>query len=435
MNKSDKIVVVGAGATGQSVVNFLSTKVDDILLVDEKMSAEKLSRIKKKNNSIKIANEITSDILEAANYIILSPGVSPHKDVFQVHQEKLIGDIEVFARYCSKPIIGITGTNGKSTVVTLLGDIFIKAGISVGIGGNLGTPALDLLAQDYSVYILELSSFQLELTNSLQLEIGCILNITPDHLDRHANFSEYIKIKQKIFTFSKKLITNRHDANTIDVNSENTLSFGLTKPQHINEFGINEDGKYLGAYNNDLVKISDLQIIGEHNYLNVLATLSICSLYNIKDTVIKDVIYGFAGLPYRMQIVSQAKKALWINDSKSTNVGSLIASVQGLLKLKRKIILLMGGDAKKQNFSALSGDILDAVKIIIIYGRDKESILNDLQYENIMLENDLSAAVKTAFVHVSENELVLLSPGCASFDMFPNYIARGLEFNKIVNAL
>jgi UDP-N-acetylmuramoylalanine--D-glutamate ligase len=349
-----------------------------------------------------------------------------------------VGDIELFAQCVQSPVIAITGSNGKSTVTVLLGEILKHAGRKVAVGGNIGVPALELLDDEkYDIYVLELSSFQLETTWTLNPVIATVLNIAADHMDRYASMNDYIASKAKIFNGNGKMLLNADEPATDSLlqAGREKIFFGSAAPVSDKDYGLSElDGSlYLFRGKQLLMAAEEIRLTGQHNLLNVLAAWALASNIGIEDHIIKDAVAKFSGLPHRMEWLASVDDVDWINDSKGTNVGATVAAIKGL---NRPVILIAGGIAKDADFSPLREVVEPHVKAVILIGRDAEKIAAVLSgLVAVSHAGDMDDAVKQAGELAQPGDVVLLSPACASFDMYQNFEHRGNEFRRCVGGL
>ncbi|MCB1660047.1 MAG: UDP-N-acetylmuramoyl-L-alanine--D-glutamate ligase, partial [Pseudomonadales bacterium] len=353
---------------------------------------------------------------------------------------KIIGDIELFCRAVDKPIVAITGSNAKSTVTTLVGLMAQNAGINVAVGGNLGTPVLELLQQSADLYVLELSSFQLETTHSLRAAAAVVLNISEDHMDRYANMQAYHQAKHRIYRHCYFYVTNRQDLLTVPLLPEAIphTSFGLDKPD-LNTYGvIREQGiSYLAKGQTKLLASHEMGIFGEHNIANALAALALGEAVNIPMAAMLQTLKEFTGLKHRCQLVTKHQGVAWYNDSKGTNVGATLAAINGLgAAISGKILLIAGGVGKGQDFSSLSPALAQYGKAVILLGEDASKIDEAVTapISKIYVQS-LAVAVEQAAQLAKEGDAVLLSPACASFDMFKHYEDRGEQFVALVKSI
>jgi UDP-N-acetylmuramoylalanine--D-glutamate ligase len=395
-----------------------------------------------------------SELIANADVILISPGIdSTNKEIAPYISEDclVIGDVELFCQLNNERdnpinILAITGSNGKSTVVSLLAHLASSLGVNAQLGGNIGQPVLDVFTDEIidkntvipELLILELSSFQLETLTSMQAIATSVLNVSDDHLDRHNTMENYKRIKQNIYKQGKLAITNRDDLATKSPNqSQPLLSFGSDKPKE-KEFGINVlEGKASLAFGrNILIQLDQLPLAGMHNALNYLAALAFgySTGWSINEMV--NNLSGFKGLSHRCQRVESQDGITWINDSKATNVGATIAAINGLaqtLSSKQRLILIAGGDGKGADFKPLITPLTEHVSKVITFGKDGNKIANLVG--NSSKVTDLFEAVKVAKSNANEGDVILLSPACASLDMFKNFSERGEQFVTAVAQL
>lgn len=432
-------VIIGLGETGFACARFLAQRNIPCVVLDSRSHPPKMDELQKKFPQIPIyTGGFNAAILAKAKTLILSPGISKDLPDFRVlpPTSEIIGDIELFVRHASAPIVAITGSNGKSTVTTLLGEMAKAAGLKVGVGGNLGIPALDLLDPTQELYILELSSFQLETTYSLHAKVATILNITPDHMDRYETFEQYLTAKLRIFQHCEKIVFNRQDPlveNHLPAQIAK-ISFGLDAPTE-GMYGLWEDHLALGK--TPLLSLKALKLFGRHNVANALAALALGASVGLPQSAMLTALKTFKGLPHRCEWVRELADVQWINDSKGTNVGATVSALQGLREdIRGKWILIAGGVAKNADFSPLKAVVAECCRQVILIGEAGSELQTLLQGEVPCVRvNSLSEAVKQAQTLAETGDGVLLSPACASFDMFRNFEDRGEVFKKEVLAL
>ncbi|GJM04343.1 MAG: UDP-N-acetylmuramoylalanine--D-glutamate ligase [marine bacterium B5-7] len=436
-------VIVGLGKTGLSCVRYLLAKGLNIAVTDSRLDPPGLSTLKTEFNSVPVfLDGINAEVLLKSEQIILSPGVSLNNAAIKeaiANGIPVFGDIELFCQSAKAPIIAISGSNGKSTVTTLVAEMTVQAGLKTCVGGNLGTPALELLNEDNpDLYVLELSSFQLETTFSLSAHASVVLNVSPDHMDRYANADEYANAKKKIYSGTGLMVINQDDpvVKAMEAKSRKIISFTLGKPEK-NNFGIIQDNgeAWLCHGNDKIIKQDELGIKGEHNVANALAAMALAHSVNVPVAAMAETLKNFFGLEHRCQRVATINKVEWFNDSKATNVGACIASIKGLCT-HGKIILIAGGDSKGADLSSLSPIIKQHVKYVLLLGIDAKKIAEVIDSE---IKRDFVADMDEA-VNIAKNvamagEVVLLAPACASLDMYENYQQRGNAFVAAVNAL
>jgi UDP-N-acetylmuramoylalanine--D-glutamate ligase len=431
-------VVVGLGKTGLSCVRFLRRLGYAVAVNDTRRQPPGLEELQRDFPDVEFSlGSLDESLLLRAAEIICSPGISIQEPALLSARLNagipVIGDIELFCRATTAPIVAITGSNAKSTVTTLVGLMAEKAGIRVGVGGNLGTPVLELLDERNTLYVLELSSFQLETTHSLQAAAAVILNISEDHMDRYKNLQEYHRAKDRIFRNCHFYVTNRQDSLTTPLSpvAAPHTSFGTDMPEHDSWGVIREDGQsWLAFGSQKLMPSSEMLIFGEHNIANALAALALGSAVNIPLDAMLSVLREFPGLDHRCQLVTRSRGVAWYNDSKGTNVGATLAALDGLGPvISGKIILVAGGQGKGQDFTPLSASLARFGKSVILLGEDADRIAAALA-DGIPRERvgSLEAAVQRAAELAVPGDAVLLSPACASFDMFKGYDDRGRCF-------
>lgn len=432
-----KVAVVGLGLTGQSCVRFLLKQGITPTLFDTRTALDKSAITQQFGPLV-----INLGSLDAANFddfelLLVSPGIAvSHPSIAAARQTGCLiwGDIELFAHFVKAPVVAITGSNGKTTVTTLLGKMAENSGITAATGGNIGIPVLDLLPDSsIELYILELSSFQLETTYQLPLIAATILNVTDDHLDRYQGFNEYAQAKQRIFHHSDWAVVNRQDLLTYPQQpaDNQVISFGSDAPSDLAQFGIKDSGLYCG--DKLLILAEDIAMIGKHNHLNALAAIALGDKAGLSLSSMIDTLKSFGGLEHRCQQISAKDNIRWLNDSKATNVGATLAALDGLADHSGKLIVIAGGDAKGADLTPLKKPFSDHVDRLIVIGRDKQ-LFCDI-YRQAICCDDLTSAVLQARQLANAGDIVLLSPACASLDMFENYIDRGQCFISAVEGL
>ncbi len=430
------IVIVGLGKTGVSCARFLSEKGYMIAMMDSRKQPPELGTIQQQFPDILIkTGGFDATWMQQADMIVLSPGVDPrHADIEAAKQSgvEIVGDVELFARYANAPIVAITGSNGKSTVTTLLAEMAQQADRNIKVGGNLGTPALDLITEPApDFYIVELSSFQLETVSSLNAFASVVLNISPDHMDRYDSQQDYQNTKAKIYSGDGVMVINVDDAfvRQLPRQGRNTITFGSNADFSL----ITKQGKqWLAEQGLPLIEVNKLKIIGKHNIDNALAALALASAIALPMPAMLTALQQYSGLAHRCRLVGDNKGVRWFNDSKATNVGACIAAIEGLADTGN-IILIAGGVAKEQDFSELTHSLQQYVRAVILLGEDGELILESIPKQlEIYSVTTLQDAVSTANEIAVAGDNVLLSPACASFDMFSGYAERGDMFEALV---
>ena len=441
---SSKIkAVVGIGATGFSVARHLSQLGQHFVMLDTRQEPPLLELFNSEFPDIQVSlGELSLESLKGADEVILSPGLSRQMPPIQAAIElniPVINDIELFSRSADAPIVAITGSNGKSTVTTIVGQMCTAAGYLVGVGGNLGTPALDLLNQGAQFYILELSSFQLESISSLCAEAATVLNISPDHMDRYKTLLDYHQAKHRIFNGARQVIVNRNDRLSSPLVGEKVKvsSFGIDRPD-FGGFGLvnDEDGQSWLAYEFDrLIPESDLGISGSHNTSNALAALALGSAIHLPLESMLNVLRQFTGLPHRYQVVRVLCGVIYINDSKATNLGATLSAIKAL-SASNNVILIAGGQGKGQDFSILASALNGVVRKLLLIGEASFEIDAAVSKKiDTIYAIDIEDAVGISREIAKSGDVILLSPGCASFDMFDSFEDRGQRFISAVEGL
>jgi len=435
-------VVVGIGTTGLSVARHLSQMGERFVMLDTRMQPPCLEQLKAELPEVPVAlGELAMDSFDGADEVVLSPGLSRQNPAIQAALKSgisVISDIELFARAANAPIVAITGSNGKSTVTTLLGEMCVTAGVAAGVGGNLGVPALALLDEATELYVLELSSFQLESVYGLNAEVATVLNISPDHMDRYNSLLDYHQAKHRIFNGARQVVVNREDKLSVPLVSGTVKqwSFGLDKPD-FGGFGLlDQDGEPWLSYQFErLMPEAELGIKGRHNTRNALAALALGSAIELPMADMLAVLRQFSGLPHRCQTVKNLAGVTYINDSKATNVGATLAAIRGLAG-ENNLVLIAGGQGKGQDFSPLANAMTGQVKQLVLLGEDAV-VIDDAVGGRVptVFATSLQSAVEAAQQVVEAGDVVLLSPACASFDMFSSFEDRGEQFAKVVGGL
>jgi len=433
-------VVVGLGKTGLSAVRYLRANGVAVSVTDSRAEPPGLAELRAFDQKIPVrCGGFDSSLLAEAQLVVISPGVAARGEFFDAARARglpVVGDIELFARAATAPVAGITGTNGKSTVTTLLGRMAERAGCRVRTGGNLGEPALTLLDPQAQLYVLELSSYQLESTDSLQLAAAAVLNVSPDHLDRYADTEQYAAAKARIFRRCGTAIVNADDARVRAMVSaeQRQLRFSL-QPGAPVEFGLIEQGGtlYLARDGQPLLAAKELKMPGRHNLANALAALALGEALGLPAAALLAELREFTGLAHRTQWIADVAGVRYIDDSKGTNVGATIAAVAGL---PGPLLLIAGGDGKGQDFAPLRDALQAKVRYALLIGRDAR-LLGQVLEGTCTIEYcaSLEAAVLAAARVARRGDTVLLSPACASLDMFRDYAHRGAVFAAAVRGL
>ena len=437
-------IVVGLGKSGMSLVRFLAQQGVRFAVADTRANPPELATLQRDYPEVEVrCGELDVDFLCRASELYVSPGLAlatPALREAAARGVKMSGDIDLFTRHAKAPIVAITGSNAKSTVTTLVGEMAAAAGRKVAVGGNIGTPALDLLSDEVELYVLELSSFQLETTERLGAEVATCLNISEDHMDRYDGMAQYHLAKHRIFRGARQVVVNRDDALSRPLIADQVpcWTFGLGKPD-FKRFGLIEEGgeKYLAFQFETLMPTAELKIRGAHNQSNALAALALGHAVGLPFEAMLQTLRRFAGLPHRCQWVRELRGVGYYDDSKATNVGAALAAIEGLgADIAGKLVLIAGGDGKGADFSALKAPVAKFCRAVVLLGRDAEQIAEALGDAAPLLRvKTLDEAVQRCAELAQSGDAVLLSPACASLDMFKNFEERGRLFAQAAEGL
>lgn len=434
--KNKQITVLGLGVTGLGIVRFLLSHGLAPKVVDSRATPPGIDWLKEHapNLDTHFGNLDDAELC-SSNMIIISPGLSlkiPAVANAINAGVEVIGDVELFARINTKPVVAITGSNGKSTVVTLAYEVLKEAGYKVALGGNIGTAVLDLLNDDFDVYALELSSFQLDTTTSLKPVSATVLNVSEDHLDRYDSYQAYIDSKLCIYDGAELIVVNADDIQTHPVERGTTplISFGAQQGDY--HLAQHNGETHFMLKGDAFLPVDTLAVVGKHNYLNTLAVMALLSSFEVSKDQYKNALGQFNGLAHRCQFVAELNGVKYFNDSKATNVGATIAAIDSLASDGENLIVIAGGDAKGADLNALKPYIEQHVKALICFGKDASDLaaITNKSY----LTNNMEEAVALANVLSSTGNIVLLAPACASIDMYNNYMQRGDDFIQCVMA-
>lgn len=423
------VLVAGYGVTGQSVARYYQSRGVEVEVWDENADS----------GAAVVLHRDVPESLADFERLVLSPGVAANSEIAQRAAHAGIpvtSDIEIFLDAAEAPVLGVTGSNGKSTVTTLVAELLRAAGLDAQAGGNLGPAALDLLERrvpDY--YVLELSSFQLETTANLRLAAGAVTNVSPDHLDRHGSIEAYAAIKASVLQRADVAIFNRddHRVSAAAAGLEHTISYGLGPPT-ADGFGlIDRDGEtFLAKGRNALLPVGELKMVGRHNQSNALAALAMLDAVGIEPARVTGALAAFRGLPHRTERIAEIGGVTYVNDSKATNPASTIAALQGL---DVPVVLLAGGESKAADFSELAAAAEGRVRLAVVFGSDAAVLADALGSAcPVRRADDLASAFEAGRSSAQPGDLVLLSPACASLDQFSNYVERGDAFRALVEA-
>ncbi len=440
LNQNSRVVVVGLGETGFSVAKFLNKLSIPFAVIDSRDKPPLNDALLEAYPDTPVfTGGFDKAAFDVATHLIVSPGVSLKE--ISIHNAlfagaKLVSDIDLFACSVNEPIVAITGSNGKSTVTTMLGAMGNAAGVKTAIGGNLGVAALDLLDIDdvVNLYVLELSSFQLERVSLLNAQVATVLNVTEDHLDRHDGIEGYAKEKQNVFSGDGVMVLNYDDpiVRKMDDKNRATLFFSVieNKGFHLQNY---QNEKWLMNGKQRLMKQQELSVEGLHNVANALAALAMGTAIGLSEVAMCEALREFKGLSHRMQRVAKFRGVTWINDSKATNIGACVAALQGY---QEKVVLIAGGDAKGADMMALVPALKEKAKTVVLMGKDAAMIERAINgsVPTYRVET-IQQAVAIAVGLVKDGDSVLLSPACASIDQYKNYKDRGNKFTEAVLAL
>lgn len=422
------ITIIGLGKTGLSCVDYFKNKEAKIQVIDTRTNPPEVEKLDK--NIPLHTGSLNNEWLLKSDLIVMSPGLALATPAIQEAIQtgvEVVGDVELFCREAKAPIIAITGSNGKSTVTTLTYEMAKQAGIKVGIGGNIGVPVLSLLDEEYDLFVLELSSFQLETTTSLKAKAATVLNISEDHMDRYNSIVDYCVAKLRIYDNAENIIVNGEDAQTYPKQGvKNMIRFAQQNAEYTMSNGI--------LYSGDTAVINTEQMLisGRHNEMNALAAIALAEAANIPRAGIIKALQIYGGLPHRFQTVVTNDGVHWINDSKATNVGSTVAALNGL-EVTGTLYLLLGGDGKAADFSELKPLISKPNIVCYCFGQDGAELAK-LSVQSVLVET-MEQAVSAIRPKLKKGDMLLLSPACASLDQFKNFEQRGDVFVALAQRL
>jgi UDP-N-acetylmuramoylalanine--D-glutamate ligase len=440
-------LILGLGETGLSCARYFKRLKLPFTLLDSRLNPPKLSEFQKEFPQTPYhLGSFDPVYFKFCNELIVSPGIDLNEkniaSIIKQSQLTPLGDIELFAQQARAPLIAITGSNAKGTVTSIVGDMIRQSNLKVAVGGNIGKPALDLLDEPQpDFYVLEISSFQLETTYSLRPKLACILNISPDHLDRHKTLAAYIQAKQRIYHACEIALWNREDRTTYpESKTKKTISFGFDPSKSDSQgFCLQriKQKNYLAEGHQILLPVEKMLLKGRHNWANALAALTIGHAIGLRTPEMLTALCQFKGLPHRCQWVREHKGVSWYNDSKATNIGATLAALNGFgPSIPGKIILIAGGLGKGANFSLLNEAVKRYVKKMILIGQDAPLLKNTLEKStSVAISANMEQAVNLAYRTATPGDIVLLSPACASMDMFKNYEERGDIFTGLAQGI
>ncbi len=434
-----RALVVGLGLTGLSCARYLVRLGYEVTAVDTRAQPPKLDALRQELPQVSVqTGTLAPALFEVPGLLVVSPGLSVNEPLIAhavAGGARPIGDIELFAQAARAPVLAITGANGKSTVTAMVGEMCRAGGLKTAVGGNIGVPALELLeAETPQVYVLELSSFQLETTWSLDAHAAAVLNLTPDHMDRYGSMDAYASAKARIFRGHGAMVLNADDALVARMATpgRRVLRFALGAPAGDDDYGVVQraDGEWLARGTRPLMPAAEVPLAGRHNLANTLAAMALAQTMGVSDDDCRTAVRNFKGLRHRTELVAERDGVRWYDDSKGTNVGATIAALNGM---STPVVLIAGGDGKGQDFSELRTAVAGHARAVVLIGRDAPQIERALgSVVRVRHAPDMRAAVIEAKQLAQNGDVVLLSPACASFDMFRNYEHRGDVFRAAV---
>lgn len=433
-----KTLIVGLGETGLSCARHLAALGQPVAITDSRAQPPGLERLRSEvPDAAVFVGGFSEEALARCDRVVVSPGVCIREPFIRRARDlglEIVGDIELFAREAVAPVVAVTGSNGKSTVTTLVGMMLKRAGLDARVGGNIGTPALDLIdAAEPDFYVLELSSFQLETTESLAPEAATVLNVTPDHMDRYDSAEDYAAAKARIYRNASVAVINRDDAAVTAMagERERVVRFGGDRPEGTDYGLVDEAGEcWLVAGGEHLLSTRRMHLEGRHNLTNALAAAALAEAVGCPRDAVVAALAEFRGLPHRMEWIARLDGVDYINDSKATNVGATLAAVRGM---GRSLVLIAGGDAKNADFDELGRAMGEYGRAVVVIGRDAERIARAMP-EGVPVEraDTIDRAVHVARQLAKPGDAVLLSPACSSLDMFADFADRGRRFAEAV---
>ena len=438
-----RTLVVGLGKTGLSCVRYLTGLGREVAVADSRAHPPGLADLQQRHPGVELrTGEFDREWFATFNELVVSPGIAIADPAIAAAAEQgahIRGDIDLFAEAAQAPIIAITGSNGKTTVTTLVGELARACGVEAAVGGNIGVPALELLTQKPDVYILELSSFQLETTHELNAEVATVLNISDDHMDRYDSKMAYYQAKQRIFRGARHAVVNLDDALSTPM-ARDTLRFICYGFHRVNPetFSTREDdnGLWITWGLDNLLNTRELKLAGLHNISNVMAALAIGQAMGWPLATMARAACQFRGLPHRCEPLAKVADVEYINDSKGTNVGATVAALDSLAPGCNRIVLIAGGDGKGADFAPLARPVSEHCRALVLIGKDRDRLRSALgDNVPVIMADSMQQAVAAAAGLAQEGDRVVLSPACASFDMFTGYEDRGERFRRAVEAL
>jgi UDP-N-acetylmuramoylalanine--D-glutamate ligase len=439
-----RTLIVGLGKTGLSCARHLHARGEQIAITDTRENPPCLQALREELPDVALMlGGLQSSAFAVADRIVLSPGVPVSTPLVRAaidHGVPVLGDIDLFVEAAKAPIVAITGSNGKSTVTSLVGLMAQRAGLRAGVGGNLGEPVLDLLADDAELYIIELSSFQLETTHRLPAHAATVLNLSPDHLDRYPSMEAYAAAKGRVYDEAEIAVINRDDARAAALadGHPRRIGFGLDAPSGPNDVGVApgpEQRAWIYRGSDAWLPVAEIALSGRHNLANALAAVALGAACGLSVSAMRDALRIFRGLQHRSMLIAEAGGVRFIDDSKGTNPGATLAALTGLIPRPEegKAVLIAGGDGKGADFTPLAAAVRRAARAVVLIGRDAPAIAAAIGDDVPVLHaDDMDQAVALAVDRARPGDTVLLSPACASFDMFTDYRDRGRAFAQAV---
>ena len=428
-------LILGLGVTGLSVARFFIRNNISFRIADSRQDPPML-QISKNENLLHdfYFGDWSESLLEDISEVIISPGIAESESIVRWIRAKnisIISDIELFGRYVKAPMIGITGSNGKSTVTQLLGEMALASSLKAYICGNIGNPVMECISDNAELYIVELSSYQLDYTNKLDLFAGVITNISPDHLDRYSSYSNYISSKLSIYDYSMFNIINLNEPEVNGISGDNF--FSIEKNESKCDFFASKKDNFYEVFHQSKVLMTsdDLLVVGKHNIENMLASLTLGYRFGLSVNTMKEAAIEFKGLVHRLEFVSTMNQVDFYNDSKSTNAISTITAINALYTKYTNLVLILGGIAKKEDYSEMFKLINQKVKTVVLIGESSSDFFRHIDGPWVVISESMKEAVEVSKA-VAESGAVVLSPGCASFDMFDNFSNRGEVFKHHV---
>jgi UDP-N-acetylmuramoylalanine--D-glutamate ligase len=441
------VLVLGLGDTGLSSLRWLAKRGARLRAADTRAAPPALGTLREEQPGLRVAlGAFDEALLENVDTVVASPGIALREPLLRAALGRgieVVGDVEVFAREVARRspgarVLGITGTNGKSTVTALAGAMGRAAGFETIVAGNIGLPVLDALdspqASQAALYVIELSSYQLETTSSLALDAAAMLNLTQDHMDRYDSMADYAKAKERIFAHARAGVVNRDDAWSRAMSNGMTFSFGLDEPGSDSEWGLDATSTHLRRGGADLIALDEMAIQGLHNAANAMAAHALLTAIGAPKEPLAKALREFKGLPHRVELVAEARGVRFYDDSKGTNVGATVAALEGF---RDPVVLIAGGEGKGQDFAALAPAVKARARAVVLIGRDAAAIAAALEQSGVpvRMAKTMEEAAEAAFALAKRGDAVLLSPACASFDMFRNYGHRGDVFAAAARAI